>query len=259
MDDRAVVEAFVAGAREGSGPTIHLEGDVLMLAGWWQAVVRVQPDVFAVRNEPPPPEAPQALELVSAALADRGLRGVVEGHPLMQALTYAELSLIGPDWTLWATDADAAERALATRVGAESAPTAWDGGELGPHQDFEAYLEGARRVGGLPPSLLLAVGLDPAAVAELRAALPEWRVEARDLDEIEPDACGQLRPDLVLVDGTRSEGREFVLRLRAAACGRFLPVAAVSDAGELPAGADAALDAASSPARWRPELRALLA
>ena len=257
MDDREVVEAFVDGAREAFGPTLHIEGDVLFLSGWWQAALRLAPDAFIVRNEPPREDSP-VIEQVSEALAARGLREVGTGHPLIQPITYAELSLAGVEWSLWAPDAEIGERVLADRAGAESVPRDLAPPDLAEVGDFGSELEGARRIAGLPPSVVLTVGLAPDRVRELQVVLPECRFESRDLGEMAPEECGNLRPGLVVIDATGRAGREFVMELRAAACGRFLPVAAVTDAGGPPPGADIALDPRRSPGTWREELLRLL-
>lgn len=252
-----MVEDFVDGARRSLGPSLHVDGDVLFLSGWWHAAVRLADDAFIVRAESPREDSP-VLELVTAALTGRGLSMVAESHPLVQPITYAELSLAGVEWSVWARDPGSGERALAARVGAESDPREVLPGELPELGDLSLELEGARRVAGLPPALVLVVGLDPDRLPELQAALPECRVEARELGSIAPDACGDLRPAIVLVDATNQRGREFIMELRAAACGRFLPVVGITPAGEAPLGADVGLPAARSPGTWRSDLVRLL-
>jgi len=69
--------------------------------------------------------------------------------------------------------------------------------------------------------------------------------------------CGAIIPTVVLIDATGQTGREFVMELRAVACGRFLPVAAVTSDTQVPLGADVALDP-SDPDTWVDPIRRLL-
>ncbi|HJV09416.1 MAG TPA: hypothetical protein VJ653_07030, partial [Acidimicrobiales bacterium] len=64
-------------------------------------------------------------------------------------------------------------------------------------------------------------------------------------------------PTVVLVDATGQTGKEFMMELRAAACGRFLPVAAVTPERVVPLGADITLDPAT-PEAWIDPIRRLL-
>ncbi len=259
MEDAQVGAAFLGGAAEAAGPTLHIERDALLLEGWWHAAIRLRSDVFALRIDTPPSASP-CLDRLADDLTARGLRVVVAGHPLMQPLTYAELDLVGAEWALWATDPDTAEVALAARLGAESAPRDFDEVELYVHTDTDVSynFERSRRVAGIVPSVVLVVGLDFDQVHELAAALPECQLVSRSLGDIAPDGCGELRPGLVVVDARRPEGAVFAMQLRAAACGRFLPVAALAHGKEPPWGADIVLDPACPPALWRSDLRNLL-
>lgn len=260
MDDREVVRSFVIdGARQAPGSRLHVERDALLADGWWHAAFRISPTTFIVRTDDPP-EGCSVLADLAAELSGRGLAPVGEDRPLVAALTYAELSLgSGVGWGLWGPDLATAEADLGARISAESffdeqavgAPL-----DEGP-PDLSTELEGARRMFGLPATVLATVGLDSSQVQQLRAALPECRLEAMSLDTA-PDACGALSPAAVLVDATTGAGREFVMELRASACGRFLPVAALTVDEEPPLGADVALDASRDPLSWSTALRQLL-
>ncbi len=257
MDDAEVIRAFVAeGARRGFAPTLHIEGDCLFFDGWWQAAFRVSPDVLAVRNEDPPGQT-TVLADVRAALAERGLQQVNVNPPLLYVITYAEIALGLVQWALWAADAAAGEAALQARAGEDSFLNDYAGGGAIKEADYSAELGGARRNAGLPPSVILSVGLSGDRTADLATELTDCRFETRALGEIEPDMCGALVPTLVLVDATTRTGEEFVMRLREAACGRFLPVVAVTDGGP-PPGADAAVDPATESATWLEPIRRLL-
>lgn len=257
MTDGEVIQAFLDGVGDAYGPTLHLEGDALYLAGWWHTALRIGPNTFIVRDEIAP-DGSRVLEELQRALHARGLREIAGDHPVIYAITYAEISLAAAEWKLYAPNEMEGELAVATRAGAESMPRDWTAddagfsGELGPH------LEGARRIAGLPPSVVVAVGLPTDASRALEAAIPECRFEVRSLEEIAPEACGDLGPTAIVVDARTTAGRHFIMELRAAACGRFLPVAAVVEGATPPAGADIALDPSLPPPAWRADIMALL-
>lgn len=257
VEDSGVLEAFVAeGAKRAFGPSLHIEGDVLFYDGWWQAALRVSPRVFAVRDEETPGDS-DVLEQLAAAVAARGLQNVGTDFPLVAAITYSEIALGPVEWSVWAPDPATAEADLNERVGRDaflgdeksSTPTEFD---------YSAELGGARRLSGLPASLILALGVDAGLTDELAAALPDCRFESRRLDAVTPDVCGSLLPTLMLVDASTDTAREFIMELRAAACGRLVPVVAVSPDAGLPLGADAAVDPTSPPATWVEPIRDLL-
>jgi len=261
VDDREVVGAFVAGgAREGFGPTLNIERDALLFDGWWHAAIRVSPDTFMIRIDEPPADTGM-LDDLAAELTAQGLVHVADDLPLTTALAYTQLQLgTGVNWALWATDLPSGEAALAARVDPDSFVQDAEPVEvLGPMEqvpDLGAELEGARRLAGLPPSVIVAVGLDPDAFRQLQPAIPECRLEAVPLGA-GPGACGPLRPALVLVDATGQVGKEFIMEFRADACGRFLPVVALTKE-ELPLGADETLDPDLHPLRWVELIRKLL-
>ena len=255
-----MINAFLCeGSKRAFGPTLHVEANTLMLHGWWHAALRISPDVYAVRNEPPREEAP-ALEDLMAALRERGLSEVAVDHPLIQPITYTEISLGQVSWALWAPDLATGTEALTAKAGAETffsdqyhiVET-----EEPVSADFSAELGGARRVAGLPAALVLTVGVDEQKAKELHAALDDTRLEVRTFEEFPPNACGALIPGVVVVDATADTGREFIMELRTEACGRFIPIAAVTDGGA-PLGADAALDPRAGGADWAASVRNLL-
>lgn len=252
-----MLRAFVdEGARRAFGPSLHIEGDVLFYDGWWQASVRVSPRVFAVRYEDPP-EDTRMLEQLADTLAARSLNDVGTDYPLVGVITYSEIALGPVGWSVWAPDADTAQADLHERVGRD----AFLGDEVSPNPvepDYSAELGGARRLSGLPPSLVLALGIDPAQTAALAEVLTECRFESRPLEAVTPDVCGSLLPTLMVVDATTQAGREFIMEMRAVACGRFVPVVAVTGEGGVPLGADIAVDPTTAAATWAEPIRTLL-
>ena len=255
MDDKEVISAFVgASSRNAFGPLVHVERNVLLLSGWWHVALRVAPDTFIVRAEDPPFEC-SVLDDVAAELRSKGLQMVGSDLPAIQPIVYAELSLGGSAFDLWAPDLESGEGKLAARVSEESFLTM--SADESVSADFSAELGGARRVGGLRPAFVLAVGVGQAQADQLQRALPNCRFEATTFSETAPSVCGTLLPTLVLVDATERTGREFIMELRTEACGRFIPVAALTTGG-LPLGADIALDPATDPGDWVDPLQALL-
>lgn len=258
MNDFEVIRAFVDGAGHGPGEDLHIEGGTLLVAGWWPAGFRLAPDAFLVRDESPPVTS-TVFGGLTDELTERGLAQIPGDHPLVQVIALTDLSLTGVDWQVWTTDADRAGAVLAERAGAESVPHQQPPEEMALFQpgDFTAQFEGARRIAGLPESVVLAVGLPDDTTLGLEGAMRECRVEARSLAQLPADVCGELRPHLAIVDATDSAGQRYVAALRAAAGGRSLPVAAVT-AGGPPPGADVALDPSQPPGAWREQLLELL-
>lgn len=256
VDDRDVIEAFTSGARKAFGPELHIEGDALFLAGWWQAAFRVAPGVVLLRNEEAPDDSP-VLVSIAEALASYGLTEVGVDLPAMTPIIYTELTLGAASWTLWAADLPSGESALATRAMADSfvgGPTA---DPMAP-SDLGAELGGARRLAGEAPSLILTVGLKADVVTQLDASMTECRFISRTFGEIVPDRCGTLIPTLIMVDADEGAGRDFILGLRNDVYCRFLPVVAVTAGPSVPPGADISLDPAEPPAAWAGALRRIL-
>lgn len=254
MDDREVVEAFVSdGARHAFGSKLHIEGDGLVFDGWWEAAFRISPETFALRRETPPEES-NVLDEVAAALRGRGAQEVDANPALLVAITYTSIDLGAADWTMWSTDAQTAEAALAARAGQDSflndAPMA---GMQPLH--YAAEMGGARRSAGLPVHVVLTVGVDGVAAAAMAEQLVDCRVEQRAHGEVGPDDFAQLLVDLVLVDATSPDGADFLVGVRAG--GRLIPLVAISAAGSL-LGADATVDPAEPPAAWAEHIRSLL-
>lgn len=259
MDDREVIEAFVAGgARHAFGSKLHIEGDCLVFDGWWEASFRISPDTFAVRDETPPEET-AVLTDVASMLASHGAREVETDPALLVAITYTSIDLGAADWTMWSTDAATADAALATRAGQDTflhdTPA---GGPLAaglPPLDYAAEMGGARRSAGLPAHVVLTVGVHADTAAAMAEELLDCRVEVRPLGGVEPDDCARLLADLVLVDATSRDGVDFLVDVRAG--GRFIPLVAISADGPL-LGADATVDPAGTPTAWAEHLRGLL-
>jgi hypothetical protein len=257
VDDGEVIEAFVnGGARRAFGPKLHIEGDVLFFDGWWQTALRFAPQAFAIRAEDPP-EGTDVRERVAEQLTNGGLRALGTEFPLIGAFTYAEIALGPVAWELWAPDLEAGQVALTARVSEESfLSNEVTAGPVDP--DFTAEIGGARRLSGLPASIVLTVGVPPEQAEELKGVLPECRFVTKALDAITPEVCGSLIPTLIMVDATAPIGREFIMELRTAACGRFVPVVALTPDGGPPPGADAAVDPHGPVGAWAEPIRQLL-
>jgi hypothetical protein len=255
MEDTDVITAFVhEGARTAFGPSLHLEGDCLFFDGWWQACFRISPQAFALRNEAPPRET-DALKLLAAELSATGMQPVAMNPDLLYAITYTEIALGLVQWEVWSADMATANAAVTARAGADA--FLGDYTNEFKEADYSAEIGGARRTAGLPPSIILTVGLEDDDTRALQGHLSDCRFETRSFDAITPEMCGSIIPTVVLIDATEKTGKDFVMELRAAACGRFLPVAAVTSDAQLPLGADVALDPAD-PVGWVDTIRHLL-
>jgi len=257
MEDREVISALVHdGTRTAFGPSLHIEGDCLFLDGWWQLCFRVSPKAFAVRNEEPPRET-DLRDAVNLELTGAGFQPVDTSQNLLYAITYTEIALGFVNWDLWSTDAATMDAELAVRAGADAFLGDYSTDEPFKEADYTAEIGGARRTAGLPPSIVLTVGIDDDESRALQTHLPDCRFVTRTFDTIQPDACGAIIPTVVLIDARAAAGKEFVMELRAAACGRFLPVAAITSDRQVPLGADIALDP-TTPASWVDPIRRLL-
>lgn len=257
MEDIDLIHAFVHdGARSGFSTNLHVEGDTLMVEGWWPAVYRVAPAAFIIRVDEPPMET-SAPDMVKGVLAAAGMGHVGTDLPGITQLTYsAQFSLGYVPWDMWAPDLEWAEAALSARTSEESfleSPTSRGNGA----GDFTTEFGGARRVAGLPPSIVLSVGVDGSSLAPLEALMPDCHFIAKAFGEIQPDSCGALIPTVMIVDGTTTGGREFMTELRAAACGRTIPVLAVTDQG-VPLGANASIDPSAPAEDWVKPITELL-
>lgn len=258
MEDREVIDAFVnGGSQRAFGTSLHIETNTLVLDGWWHACMRVSNDVFTVRNEEPPRET-AVVEDIVAALTAKGLAHVGTDLPAITFITYTTIALGLVSWKLWAPDLPTGEAALAAKVTEDSLleNTAY----YDPHRDvdYSAELGGARRNAGLPPSVVLTIGLSGDVVEPLEKELSTCRVESRAFGQISPDGCGSLIPSLLVVDASEQQGKEFCMQFRAAACGRFIPVLAVTPDAIPPLGADAAVSADQGPHGWIEPIRNLL-
>jgi hypothetical protein len=116
---------------------------------------------------------------------------------------------------------------------------------------------GLRRAAGLAPLVILAVGIDPKAIETMTASLANCYFESRSFDEIDPEACEVLTPNLAVVNATSARGLEFTSRLWAATRERLLPIVALNADGSAP-GADVTLDPASNPVEWAEHIRNLV-
>lgn len=257
MEDKEVIATFVHdGARTAFGPSLHLEGDCLFFDGWWQACFRVSPKAFAIRSEAPP-RPTDVLEQLAMELSASGMQPVESNPSLLYAITYTEIALGLVQWEMWASDAATANRAISERAGADAFLGDYATDEPFKEADYTAELGGARRTAGLPPSIVLTVGVEEDKTRALQGHLSDCRFETRTFDTIQPEMCGALIPTVVVIDATEKTGKDFVMELRAAACGRFLPVAALTTDKQLPLGADVALDPAD-PTTWVDPIRHLL-
>jgi len=257
VDDREVLEAFVeGGAKRAFGPTLHVEGDALLLDGWWHAAFRMAHDTFIVRDEETP-DGSDALEQVRSALGARGLNMVGVNLPLIQAVTYTEIIVGDLSWELWATTLDAGTQAVAARASGESfLDNALD--SQPSTADLSTELGGARRLAGLPATLIVTVGLTDTDTGLLAGALPECSWECRALGELTPEECSSLFPTIVVVDARSPAGLTFITGLRSNAWGRSVPLAALVQGDADQGSPDLVLDPAAGAQQWSERLRILL-
>jgi hypothetical protein len=116
MASAEVVTAFASREPAPGHPHLQVEGEALVLDGWWPVALWLSPEACLVRLDESPGEAVAAD--LAEALAGRGL-AVVEADldAPVEALTMQHLGLIGACWQLWAPDEAAARAAVATAAG----------------------------------------------------------------------------------------------------------------------------------------------
>jgi hypothetical protein len=257
VDDSEVIDAFLdQPSASVFGPSLHIERGTLKLDGWWAMAFRVSERTVILRDEEAPSET-TALADVAAALDARGLRPVGSDLPAISLLTYTNLDLGYAPWVLWSTDLATGEGDLNAKATEEtflegSSATAAPIGAV----DTD-HVRGARRVGGGPSRVVLAVGVGDEPTEVLRAGLEDCYLERRSLDELAPADAGSLLPTLVLVDATGPAGSAFVAQLGSGEA-TGVPLVAITDDGQMRPGADAVVDAHDPPAEWLPLLRELL-
>ena len=257
MDDREVIDSFLdEPSASAFGPSLHIERGTLKLDGWWAVAYRVSERTVILRDEDPPTESTAPSD-VAAALGARGLRPVGADLPAISLLTYTNLDLGYAPWVLWSTDLATGEGDLNAKATEETFLEGSSSASPSVGPVDTDHVRGARRVGGGPSRLVLAVGVGDEWTAALQAGLEDCLVESRSLDELAPVDAGSLLPTLILVDATAPAGGAFVAELGAGAA-TGVPLVAITDDGQMRPGADAVVDAHDPPDSWLPLLRDLL-
>lgn len=257
MEDREVIDAFLEGAMSAFGPTLNVERGTLKLDGWWSVAYRVSDRTVILRDEPPPGDSPVVADM-TLALTTRGMAAVGADLPAIGLLTYTNLDLGYAPWVLWSVDPATGEADLNARATEESFfEGAATSGYSTAMDNVAANARGARRLAGDPTRVVLAVGVADDAAASLRDGLADCRLEVRNLDDTDPDACGALLPTLVLVDATEPAGAAFVAAVQAGEAVNA-PVVAITRDGGMQTGADATVDAGGGPDAWLALLRDML-
>lgn len=262
MDDREAIEAFVdQGAPRAFGETVHTEGDVLILDGYWHVLVRLE-NAFLVRAEEPPLET-KVVDQIADVLRARGMSHVATDLPGITVITMEKASLGFVEWAVWAADLATGQAAIANAVNDEtffqkgSVGGSWEEPES-LDKDYTDEYHGARRLAGLATSLVLTVGLDDRQEERLGTVLDDCQFITKKLGQIEAEACCSLIPTIVLVGATEQYGRDFIMQVRGVACGRYIPVVALTPDASAPLGADIGLLASSDPSTWVEPIRNLL-
>lgn len=258
MEDREVVEAFVnESAERAFGETLHVEGPVLILDGFWHILLRVDDDTFIHRAEETP-SGSHVPGMINEVLAARGLSHVATDLPGLTVLTMEKASLGYVPWDVWARDLVQGSAAVEKAVKTESFLETDTRTDPEYDADYTNEYHGARRLAGLPTSLVLTVGVADDDMAKLGVALEDCHFITRKLGDIDAQECCSLIPTLVLVNASDQHGREFAMQVREAACGRVIPLVALTADGSIPLGADSAVLAGSDPTSWVAPIRALL-
>ena len=258
MLDSELIDAFIdRGSKQAFAETLHIEGDVILLDGYWHVCLRVSPNTFLVRAEEPPMET-TVIEDLATALKSRHKSHVASDLPGITVLTMEKASLGYVEWDVWADDLAQGKADVDKAVTTDTELVHGDYYEIQTETDYTAELHGARRLAGLPTSVILSIGVGTDRLDSLGEVLDDCVFVPKRFGEIDADQCGSLVPTLILVEASEQVGREFVMQLRAASCSRVLPLIAVTPGGEVAMGADAAVDGEADPHTWAPRIRNLL-
>lgn len=116
-DDLEGAAAFAARRPLPDDPSLLVEGDALLVEGWWPAALWLGPNTCLVRvDDSPRPNLPVALQ---AALAERHRYQVDVGlEASIQAISVGRLGQLGAEWQVWSTDVDTAQAAIAAAASA---------------------------------------------------------------------------------------------------------------------------------------------
>ena len=97
--------------------SLLVEGDALLVEGWWPAALWLGPDTCLVRvDDSPRPNLPVALQ---EALAERARHQVDVGlEASIQAISVGSLGQLGAEWQVWSTDIETARAAIAAAASA---------------------------------------------------------------------------------------------------------------------------------------------
>lgn len=115
--DDAVAAAFAQRVAPPDEASLQVEGDALVVDGWWPAALWLGPTTCLVRRDDCPREG--LLVALGAALRQAGLDVVEVGLAApIEAISVGRLGLLGGDWQVWSTDPDAAQAAIISAASA---------------------------------------------------------------------------------------------------------------------------------------------
>ncbi|HSH22920.1 MAG TPA: hypothetical protein VK975_02555 [Acidimicrobiales bacterium] len=106
-----VLAAFVERGPAADDGQVAIEGDALMVDGWWPAALWLGPTTCLTRADGcPRPGLPEAL---AAGLASIGVHEVeVDLAAAVEAISVGRLGLLGGEWQVRSTSDDAARSAV---------------------------------------------------------------------------------------------------------------------------------------------------
>ena len=115
--DHPVVDAFVRQVAAPDDARLRVEGDALMVDGWWPAALWLGASTCLTRADGcPQPELPAAL---ASGLAGVGLEPVeLDLDAAVEAISVGRLGLLGGGWLVRSTSVDAARAAVASAASA---------------------------------------------------------------------------------------------------------------------------------------------
>lgn len=116
MSGREVVAAFVGRSQPPADPSLAVEGESLLVDGWWPAALWLGSSTCLVRLDEG--SRPELAAWLGEELAATGLVGVdVDLDAPLEAITVQRLGLMGATWRVWSVDESTALAAVAEAAG----------------------------------------------------------------------------------------------------------------------------------------------
>lgn len=121
MERSELLHQWMNGRVVPAGESLGVEGDALLVDGWWPVAVRLDPTTFMLRIDDTCPH-PQVPGEVAAALTAGGFENLDGDWAVVESISLQRLGLLGARWQIWGVDRDSARRAVSRAVAGDEGP-----------------------------------------------------------------------------------------------------------------------------------------